>query len=172
MMRPIVEHAARASLLALLLLPGTVAAQERDPDEGEAFPDRAPPGWSLGLDASETGLAQAPGPSGLLGALFAPARLRVRHEISFAVSTYRGDSASRGRYLSRIDYSLAPNLLLELDVGLETTSASGWTTEGTRFVVPSLSLTYRPTRHTLLRIEYGTGSPYGAPGLYSPRFHR
>jgi hypothetical protein len=139
-------------LAAGILLVGAPAGQgsARAPEEGAKAITTGRGDPALGLRA---GLGSRGG--GLLSGLLDSDRLRVGHQISFGVATGGGESLTVGRYLTRIDFTLRPNLLLEMDLGFETRSGSPWSGEGGEFVLPGFALTYRPSEDLRLRLEFG-----------------
>lgn len=155
-----------ASLIALWA--GTVSARE--------LSGRAPEGREEHEPGTERSLLREAGGPGLrspaaLGGLFDSNRLRIGHEVSFALSTQGAETWSRGRYLSRIDFTLRENLLLEMDLGFESVSSSAWSSEGARFVLPNFSLSYRPTSSTEIRLQYGYGT-FRSPFWHTDPFRR
>jgi len=86
--------------------------------------------------------------------------------LAYGAAWSGGESASQGFLLQELRSVLAPNLTFRARFGLAFTPGAQLDGRqgGASFTLPEASLTWRPSEHVTLRLEYqhlGAGSPYG-----------
>ena len=130
-----------AILLVLTLAAAPVSAQ------GGASP-------SSGITSSET--YSSPRPSNLLPrSIFDPSRLSISNSMVFGYSTGGyGYGGTAGLFTSSLGYQISNNTALHVAVGAHVNPAFGGNGTDKGIFLQSAAFDWRPTRNSLLRIEY------------------
>ncbi len=109
--------------------------------------------------------------------LFNPNNLTINHSMGFTSGMYGDQSYYQSRYTTHLDYALAKNLDFKLDLNFindgTATMNGGFDIEGNNDndsqILPNMSLEYRPSKNTVIRLDftsYNENYPYGRYGYW------